>query len=79
VGQLNQRYGKVELPEIQTVDLKLAHQKKQVKGGFSHTLIQEMEQTLAMGKQIIAFSKSTGVRSSHGVFRLWPYAPVPSM
>jgi len=58
--QLNQRYGKVELPEIQTIDLKLAHQKKQVKGGFSHTLIQEMEQTLAMGKQILLFQNQRG-------------------
>lgn len=58
--QLNQRYGKVELPEIQTVDLKLAHQKKQVKGGFSNTLIQEMELTLAMGKQILLFQNQRG-------------------
>jgi primosomal protein N' (replication factor Y) len=32
--QLHQRFGKVELPEIITVDLKTAHKKKQIKGGF---------------------------------------------
>ena len=58
--QLHQRFGKVELPEIITVDLKTAHKKKQVKGGFTQTLIQEMEQTLAMDKQIILFQNQRG-------------------
>ena len=58
--QLQQRFGKVELPEIITVDLKTAHKKKQVKGGFTQTLIQEMEQTLAMDKQIILFQNQRG-------------------
>ncbi len=58
--QLLERYGSVELPEIVTVDLKSAHKKKQVKGGFTQTLIQEMEQTLAMGKQIILFQNQRG-------------------
>ena len=58
--QLHQRFGKVELPEIITVDLKAAHKKKQIKGGFTQTLIQEMEQTLAMDKQIILFQNQRG-------------------
>ena len=58
--QLHERFGKVALPEIVTVDLKLAHKKKQVKGGFSLTLIQEMEKTLAMEKQIILFQNQRG-------------------
>ena len=58
--QLHQRFGKVELPEIITVDLKTAHKKKQIKGGFTQTLIQEMEQTLAMDKQIILFQNQRG-------------------
>ncbi|MCH1454494.1 MAG: primosomal protein N' [Flavobacteriaceae bacterium] len=58
--QLHERYGSVELPEIVTVDLKLAHKKKQIKGGFTQTLIKEMEQTLAMGKQIILFQNQRG-------------------
>ena len=33
--QLHERYGKVALPEILTIDLKSAHKKKQMKGGFS--------------------------------------------
>ena len=58
--QLHERYGSVELPEIVTVDLKLAHKKKQIKGGFTQSLIKEMEQTLAMGKQIILFQNQRG-------------------
>jgi primosomal protein N' (replication factor Y) len=58
--QLHERYGSAELPEIVTVDLKLAHKKKQIKGGFTQTLINEMEQTLAMGKQIILFLNQRG-------------------
>ena len=58
--QLNERFGKVALPEIVTVDLKLAHKKKQIKGGFSQTLILEMEKTLAMEKQIILFQNQRG-------------------
>ena len=58
--QLHQRFGKVALPEIITVDLKTAHKKKQIKGGFTQTLIQEMEQTLAMDKQIILFQNQRG-------------------
>ena len=58
--KLLERFGKVSLPEIVTVDLKLAHKKKQVKGGFSQTLILEMEKTLAMEKQIILFQNQRG-------------------
>ena len=58
--QLHERFGKVALPEIITVDLKLAHKKKEVKGGFSQTLIREMEKTLAMDKQIILFQNQRG-------------------
>jgi primosomal protein N' (replication factor Y) len=58
--KLSQRFGEVALPEIVTVDLKIAHKKKQVQGGFSQTLIQEMKQTLNLGKQIILFQNQRG-------------------
>jgi len=58
--QLTERYGKVALPEIITVDLKSAYKKKEIKGGFSQILVQEMEQTLAIGKQIILFQNQRG-------------------
>ena len=58
--QLGERYGKVAMPEILTIDLKSAYKKKKMKGGFSHTLIHEMEQTLSMGKQIILFQNQRG-------------------
>ena len=58
--QLQERYGNVELPEIITIDLKLAHKKKQMKGGFSKIMIEEMGQTLSMDKQIILFQNQRG-------------------
>tara|TARA_A100000164_G_scaffold65825_1_gene54517 strand:- start:2594 stop:5044 length:2451 start_codon:yes stop_codon:yes gene_type:complete len=58
--KLRERYGQVALPEIMTVDLKSAYKKKQLKGGFSKILVQEIEQTLAMGKQIILFQNQRG-------------------
>ena len=58
--QLVERYGKVALPEIHTIDLKSAYKKKEIKGGFSQTLIKEMGQTLTMGKQIILFQNQRG-------------------
>ena len=58
--QLQERYGNVELPEIITIDLKSAHKKKQMKGGFSKIMIKEMEQTLNMDKQIILFQNQRG-------------------
>tara|TARA_B100001175_G_scaffold317922_2_gene337634 strand:+ start:1802 stop:4252 length:2451 start_codon:yes stop_codon:yes gene_type:complete len=58
--QLHERYGKVELPKIVTIDLKSAYKKKEVKGVFSQILIQEMERTLAMDKQIILFQNQRG-------------------
>ena len=58
--QLVERYGKVALPEIHTIDLKSAYKKKEMKGGFSQTLIKEMAQTLTMGKQIILFQNQRG-------------------
>jgi primosomal protein N' (replication factor Y) len=58
--QLVERYGKVALPEIHTIDLKSAYKKKEMKGGFSQTLIKEMGQTLTMGKQIILFQNQRG-------------------
>ena len=58
--KLRERYGQVALPEIITVDLKSAYKKKQLKGGFSKILVQEIEQTLAMGKQIILFQNQRG-------------------
>ncbi len=58
--ELGERYGAVELPEIITVDLKSAYKQKKVKGGFTDTLIREMEQTLDMGKQIILFQNQRG-------------------
>jgi primosomal protein N' (replication factor Y) len=61
--QLHQRFGKVELPEIITVDLKTAYKKKQVKGGFTQTLIQEMEQNTGHGQTNYIVPESTGLCS----------------
>lgn len=58
--QLNERYGDVELPEIETIDLKLSFKKKQMNGAFSHKLVEAIEATIAMEKQVILFQNQRG-------------------
>ena len=57
---LTERFHDVALPEIQCADLKVAHQKKQMKGIFSPLLFEAMEETLKSGKQIILFQNRRG-------------------
>ncbi len=57
---LTERYHDVALPEIQCADLKVAHQKKQMKGIFSPLLFEAMVATLKAGKQIILFQNRRG-------------------
>lgn len=57
---LNQRYGGIQLPEIRFVNLRDAHRLKAMKSVFSETLIQEIENTLSKGKQVILFQNRRG-------------------
>jgi len=58
--KLTQRYGGISLPQIELIDLKQAHKKKQMKGMFSQTLIKAMEETFQANKQLILFQNRRG-------------------
>jgi primosomal protein N' (replication factor Y) len=58
--KLNRRYGDVQPPEIELVDIKEKHKKKKMTGHFSDRLLEEMKATLAEGKQIILFQNRRG-------------------
>ena len=58
--ELNKRYNDIPMPEIQCADLKVAHKKRKMKGIFSPLLVENMEQTLKLGKQIILFQNRRG-------------------
>ena len=57
---LNERFGKVLLPEIQLVDLQRAYKRKQMKGHFSAELQEAIAQVLDQGKQVILFQNRRG-------------------
>lgn len=58
--ELNERYGKVLMPEIQLVDLQRAYKRKQMKGHFSAELLEAITETLDANKQVILFQNRRG-------------------
>lgn len=58
--QLLERFGEAVLPLVQTIDLKEAHKKKEMKGLFSKALFEQIENNLLEGKQIILFQNRRG-------------------
>lgn len=60
---LTKRFGDMALPEIQCVDLKDAYRKKKMRGHFSETLIEHIEQVVKSGKQVILFQNRRGFNS----------------
>ncbi len=57
---ISRRYSEVQLPEVMLVDLKEATRKKRMKGHFSKTLIQAIQETLQEGAQVILFQNRRG-------------------
>lgn len=57
---LNERYGKVQMPEIVLVDLKDKYFRKKMSGHFSDTLIEEISKSIALKEQIILFQNRRG-------------------
>jgi primosomal protein N' (replication factor Y) len=57
---MDQRYGGVIMPEITLVDIKEQSRKKRMKGHFSQQLLNEIEETLALGEQVILFQNRRG-------------------
>ncbi len=57
---LTKRFGDVVMPEIELVDIKIKHIKKQMTGHFSDQLIEEIKKTLAFGEQVMLFQNRRG-------------------
>lgn len=57
---LSQRFGKVQLPEIQCADLRKELKQRSMKGHFSMMLRTAMEEAFAAGRQVILFQNRRG-------------------
>jgi primosomal protein N' (replication factor Y) (superfamily II helicase) len=57
---LTERFGKVQMPEIELVDLKDSYFRKKMKGHFSTTLIDEITEAFLNGEQVILFQNRRG-------------------
>ena len=60
LATIDKRYGEVLLPDIQLVDIKEASRKKRMKGHFSDTLFEAIQDSLEDGEQIILFQNRRG-------------------
>ncbi|HNP32493.1 MAG TPA: primosomal protein N' [Flavobacterium sp.] len=57
---LTERFGNVQMPEIELVDLKDSYFRKKMKGHFSLTLIEQITEAFANGEQVILFQNRRG-------------------
>jgi primosomal protein N' (replication factor Y) len=58
--EISERYGKVQMPEIQLVDLKDKYFRKKMNGHFSDDLIESITETISLGEQVILFQNRRG-------------------
>lgn len=58
--QMTQRYNDMQLPDIEIVDIKKLRHQKRMKGAFSSTLIEEIDNALSNGEQVILFLNRRG-------------------
>ncbi len=59
-ASIKHRYGDVLMPDISLVDIKEATRKKRMKGHFSETLFNAIQEALEEGEQIILFQNRRG-------------------
>ncbi|MFN3754961.1 primosomal protein N' [Flavobacterium sp.] len=57
---LKERFGKVQMPEIELVDLKDSYFRKKMKGHFSLTLIEAITEAFTNNEQVILFQNRRG-------------------
>ena len=57
---LSERFGKVQMPNMELVDLKDSYFRKQMKGHFSTTLIDAISEAFSLGEQVILFQNRRG-------------------
>ena len=60
IVELTERFSKVQLPDIELVNLKDKYFRKQMQGHFSDVLIRSISDALALGEQIILFQNRRG-------------------
>ncbi|WP_420573937.1 replication restart helicase PriA [Kordia sp.] len=60
LATIMRRYGDVLLPDMELVDIKEKHRKKRMKGHFSDRLLEEIEETIENGEQVILFQNRRG-------------------
>jgi len=58
--ELKQRYEGIEMPRIETVDLKEAYHKKTIVGHFSDVLVEAIKTALSRNEQVILFHNRRG-------------------
>lgn len=58
--ELNRRFGNIQLPKIELIDIKEKHRKKRMNGHFSDRLLKMMEEALDEKEQIILFQNRRG-------------------
>ncbi|SFD37096.1 replication restart helicase PriA [Algibacter pectinivorans] len=58
--EITKRYNDVLMPDIELVDIKDKLKRKRMKGHFSDRLIEEMQETLSEGHQVILFQNRRG-------------------
>ena len=58
--ELTERFSKVQLPEVELVDLKDKYFRKQMQGHFSDVLLNSISEALALDEQIILFQNRRG-------------------
>ncbi len=58
--ELNRRFGNVQLPNIELIDVKEKHRKKEMKGHFSDRLLKLIQEALDEKEQIILFQNRRG-------------------
>lgn len=58
--ELHQRYEGISLPTVEIIDLKATRKQGQLRGNFSHILLQAIEDALSRGKQSIIFQNRRG-------------------
>ncbi|WP_430907431.1 replication restart helicase PriA [Maribacter sp. 2-571] len=59
-AKMDRRFGNVLMPDIELVDIKEQARKRKMKGHFSERLLQEMQEALDLGEQIILFQNRRG-------------------
>ena len=57
---LSERFGKVQMPNVELVDLKDSYFRKQMKGHFSTILIDAISEAFSLGEQVILFQNRRG-------------------